>query len=147
MTKIVGKIADIIPELLKLDMNKTFVCEVKEPKSKRSIEQNKLLWVLINKIAKETYQDDMEVYCTALERADAKSDYFITATVTENELRKCFRGVKFIRKQEINGKEFDVYKVYFGSSKMTIKEMNELLEIVFQMCSELGIATMEDLYE
>ena len=146
--KIAGTInKDIIPELLKLDMDKLYVCEIKEPKSKRSIEQNKLLWLLLHKIAKETYQDDMTVYCTALERADALSDYVITATDIEDSLRKSFRGVKFIRKQEVNGKECNVYKVYLGSSKMTIKEMNELLEIVFQMCSELGIATMEDFYE
>lgn len=145
--KIYGKIKEILPELLKLDMDKLFVVEVKEPKSKRSLEQNKLLWLLIHKIAKATYQDDMEVYCTALERADAKSDYVITATDMESALKKSFRGVKFIRMQEVNGKECYVYKVFLGSSKMNVSEMNELLEIVYQMCSELGIPTMEDLYE
>lgn len=145
--KYYGTIKEIISELLKLDMDKQYQVEVKEPRSKRSIEQNKLLWKLVHSIAKETYQDDMEVYCTALERADALSDYVITVTDMEDALRKQFRGVKFIRKQEVNGKECNVYKVYLGSSKMTIKEMNELLEIVFQMCNELGIATMEDLYE
>lgn len=143
--KLSGKIPDIVPKLMKLDMNKIFVVEVKEPKSKRSLEQNKLLWKLINKIAKKTYQDDMTIYCTALERADALSDYVITATDMEKDLRKSFRGVKFIRMQEVNNKECYVYKVYLGSSKMTIKEMNELLEIVFQMCAELEIPTMEDL--
>ena len=142
--KIYGFIKDIIPELLKLDMNKNYLVEVKEPKAKRSLEQNKLLWELVHKIAKETYQDDMEVYCTALERADALSDYVITATDIETSLRKSFRGVKFIRKQEVNGKECNVYKVYIGSSKMSVKEMNELLEIVFQMCAELQIPTEED---
>lgn len=145
--KLYGKITEIVPELMKLDMNKLFQIEIKEPKSKRSLEQNKLLWELVHKIAKHTAQDDMEVYCAALERADALSDYIITATDIEKALRKSFRGVKFIRMQEVNGKECYVYKVYIGSSKMTIKEMNELLEIVFQMCAELGIPTMEDLYE
>lgn len=145
--KYYGTIKEIISELLKLDMDKQYHVEVKEPKTKRSLEQNKLLWKLVHKIAKETQQDDMEVYCTALERADALSDYVITATDMEDALRKQFRGVKFIRKQEVNDKECNVYKVYLGSSKMTIKEMNELLEIAFQICSELGVATMEDLYE
>lgn len=145
--KIYGQIKDIVQELFKLDMDKQYLIEIKEPKSKRSLEQNKLLWMLIHKIAKETYQDDMEVYCTALERADAKSDYVITAIDMEDALRKSFRGVKFVRMQEVNGKECYVYKVYIGSSKMNTKEMNELLEIVFQMCGELGIPTMEDLYE
>lgn len=145
--KINGKIPDIVKELMKLDMDKLYTCEIKEPKSKRSLEQNKLLWKMVHSIAKETFQDDMEVYCTALERADALSDYVITATDMENDLRKSFRGVKFIRMQEVNKKDCYVYKVYLGSSKMNVKEMTELLEIVLQMCSELGIPTMEDYYE
>ena len=67
--KITGQIKDIIPELLKLDMNTLYVCEVKQPKSKRSLQQNRLLWKLIHSIAKETAQDDLEVYCAVLERA------------------------------------------------------------------------------
>lgn len=146
--KLYGTIKEIAPELFKLDIDKQYIVEIKEPKSKRSLEQNKLLWQLIHKIAKETYQDDMTVYCTALERADAKSDYVITAIDMEEALRKSFRGVKFIRMQEVNGKECYVYKVYIGSSKMNTKEMTELLDIVFQICAELGIPTIEErLYE
>ena len=106
----VGLIKDIVSELLKLDMEKFYVCDIKEPKSKRSLEQNRLLWKLIHAIAKETNHDDMEIYCTALERADAKSDYIITAIDMEDALRKSFRGVKFIRMQEVNGKECYVFK-------------------------------------
>ena len=145
--KFYGTIKEIIPELMKLEMDKQYQVEIKEPKSKRSLEQNKLLWKLIHKIAKETGQTDNEVYCTALERADALSDYVITATDMEKALRKSFRGVRFVRMQEVNDKECFIYKVYIGSSKMNTKEMNELLEITFQICSELEIATMEDLYE
>ena len=145
MIKLSGRITDIIPELLKLDMDKLYVCEVKEPKSKRSLQQNRMLWQLIHFIAKEQHQDDMEVYCALLERADALSDYIITAYEIEDELRKCFRGVRFIRKQEVNGKECNIYKVYIGSSKMDTKEMTELLDIAIQLCAELGIQT--ELYD
>ena len=145
--KTAGKIKDIIADLLKLDMDKTYICEVKEPKSKRSLEQNKLLWKLIHRIAKETYQDDMTVYCAALERADALSDYVITAVDMEEALRKSFRGVKFIRMQEVNGKDCFVYKVYLGSSKMNTSEMTELIEITMQVANELGIDLREEWYE
>ena len=141
--KTAGKIKEIITDLLKLDTEKFYICEIKEPKSKRSLEQNKLLWKLIHLIAKETYQDDMDVYCGVLERADALSDYVITAVDMEDALRKSFRGVKFIRKQEVNNKECFVYKVYLGSSKMNTSEMNELIEITMQVCSEYGIDTRE----
>ena len=145
--KLYGKVDELIPELLKLDREKKYTCEIKEPKSKRSLDQNRLLWRLVHKIAKATDHDDMEVYCTALERADALSDYVITAQDMENSLRKSFRGVRFVRMQEVNGKECFVYKVYLGSSKMSVQEMTELLNIVFQICGELHIPTEEDLYD
>lgn len=137
--KITGTIKDIVPELLKLEMDKLYVCEIKQPKSQRSLQQNKLLWKLIHNIAKATYQDDMDVYCGILEKADALSDYVITAIEMEDALRKSFRGVKFIRTQEVNGKECYVYKVYLGSSKMDTKEMTELLDITLQICGDLGL--------
>lgn len=142
-----GKVKDIIADLLKLERDKYYICEIKEPTSKRSLEQNKLLWSLIHRIAKETYQDDMDVYCAVLERADALSDYVITAGDIEKTLRKSFRGVKFIRMQEVNGRDCYVYKVYLGSSKMSTKEMNELIEITMQVANELGIDTREEWYE
>ena len=145
--KTAGKVKDIITDLLKLDMDKIYVCEIKEPKSKRSLEQNKLLWMLIHRIAKETYQDDEDVYCAVLERADALSDYVITATDMGEALRKTFRGVKFVRMQEVNGKDCYIFKVYLGSSKMNTSEMNELIEITMQVCAELGIDTREEWYE
>ena len=145
--KTAGTVKQIIADLLKLDMDKTYICDIKEPRSKRSLEQNKLLWKLINRIAKETYQDDMTVYCAVLERADALSDYVITATDMQDTLRKSFRGVKFIRMQEVNGKDCFVFKVYLGSSKMNTSEMTELIEITMQVASELGIDTREEWYE
>ena len=86
----------------------------------------------------------MEVYCEALERADALSDYIITATEMEDALRKTFRGVKLIRKQIVNDKVCNIYKVYLGSSKMTIKEMSELLDITKMMCAEFNIPIIEE---
>ncbi len=144
--KTVGLVKQIVTELFKLDMDKVYICEIKELKSKRSLEQNKLLWKLIHRIAKETFQSDEDVYCAVLERADALSDYVITATDMGDALRKTFRGVKFIRMQEVNGKECYVWKVYLGSSKMNTSEMNELIEIAMQICSELGIDTREEWY-
>lgn len=137
--KITGLITDIVKKLMEMDLTKVYVVDIKEYRHKRSIEQNKKLWYLIHKIAKTTSSDDMQVYCGILEKADVKSDYLITAINMENELKKSFRAVKFIRMQEVNGKECYVYKVYIGSSKLDTKEMSELLDIVLNICGELGI--------
>lgn len=144
---IYGTVKEIIPKLLDLDNSTPYLISIKEPKAKRSLEQNKLLWKLIHLIAKEIYADDMEIYCTVLERADALSDYVITATDMGEALRKTFRGAKFVRMQEVNGKECFVYKVYLGSSKMNTKEMTELLDVTLQLCGELGIDIREEWYE
>lgn len=147
MIRFSGKIKDIIDELMKLDKEEVYLCEIKEPKSKRSIEQNKMLWQLIHSIAKATHQDDMDVYCGCLERADVLSDYLFTENDIEDELRKRFRGVRFMCRQDMNGKECNVYKVYMGSSKMDTKEMSELIDITMQIASECGIDARGILYE
>ena len=77
----IGTQKQAITWLLEQDNTKFF--EVKEKKTTRSLQQNKLLWELIHKIAKQQNQEDMEVYCALLERADAKSEYIITATEME----------------------------------------------------------------
>lgn len=122
-----------------MDMDKYFEVSIKEPSNKRSLQQNRLLWKVIHLIAKETQQDDNEVYCAMLEKADALSDYIITAVEMEDALRKSFRGIRFMRTQEVNGKDCYIYKVYLGSSKMNTKEMNELLDITLKVANDLGI--------
>ncbi len=133
--KYYGTIKDIIPELLKLDMDKVYTAEVKEPKSKRSLEQNRLMWKLVHEIAEYTGQDDYEVYVAALERADAKSEYMATKVDLLIPLRESFRAVQFMG---MNGQMY-VYKVYIGSSKMNTEEMTKLIDILNVLSAELGV--------
>lgn len=144
MVELYGTVKEIIPKLLDLDNEQKYLFIIKEPYKKRSLDQNRLFWKLVHRVAKETFQSDEDVYCAVLERADALSDYVITATDMGEALRKTFRGVKFVRMQTVNGKDCFVYKVYLGSSKMNTTEMNELIEITMQVCSELGIDTREE---
>lgn len=137
--RIVGSINDILIQLALFPNDKDYVCDIAEAKSKRSIEQNKMLWELIHKIATKTHNEDIDVYCSLLEKTDAKSEYIITAEDLEQELKKSFRGVKFIRMQEVNGKDCYVYKVYIGSSKMNTAEMTALLDMALNICAEYGI--------
>lgn len=139
--KIVGKINDIVDKLYQLNTDKVYIVEIKQQNSQRSLQQNKYLWKLIHLIAEYTCQDDMDIYCTLLERADAKSDYILARPGIETYLRENYRGVKFIRQVETQGQIYSVYKIYFGSSKMTKREMNKLLDIAIQICSELDIPT------
>lgn len=135
----IGNALEVINWIYTQDKDKLF--EVKLRKNQRSLQQNKMLWELIHKIAQEQGCDDMEVYCNLLEATDAKSDYVITSSEMEDSLRKSFRGVKFIRIQQVNNKDCYVYKVYLGSSKMNTKEMTQLLDKVLDWCAYLQIPT------
>lgn len=122
-----------------LNQDISYQVEIKPYRSKRSLQQNSMLWKLISEIAQKTNQDDYEVYCALLERANALSDYVMTEKEISEEMKLCFRGVKFMRVMQINGKDRYIYKVYLGSSKMNTKEFTELLDEAIKLASEVGI--------
>ena len=140
--KLVGTTDKLITELLKLDRDKVFSMEVKEPKNKRTLRQNAYMWKMINEIAKIQHQDEMEVYCQALEEANAKFIWLKGFKETREKLLESFRAVKITRYDEDG---LAVFKCFYGSSKMDTKEMAELLEIVLHWATELGIPTLDDL--
>lgn len=130
--------------LNELDEEKTYSVEIKEIKSKRSLAQNRYLWLLLHEIdvainGKPT--DEMEVYTMCLERANAKFDYIGALPETEEALRENFRAIKYIKDIDLNGKQGKMYKVYIGSSKMDSKEMTTLIDTVLDVANEVGIDT------
>lgn len=117
--------------------------------SKRTNEQNKLMWALIHDIAvargTKRANDDYDIYIEALERAGAKFDYMQILPPAETLLKEHFRAVKFVNAFEQDGKIWHTYKVYYGSSKMNKEEMNILLETVMDMAEECGVHTVLDI--
>lgn len=121
---------------------------INEPKSKRSLEQNAMLWSLLTKLAEKTAgtknPDTINaLYCTVLEEANVQSSYIIAPPETEKKLKQTFRAIREIGKREINGKSGILYQVFVGSSKFTTKEMSEFIDIVLDKCAEFGIYDQE----
>lgn len=118
--------------------------EITKVKSKRSVEQNRLLWALLADIDKARNgwraNDELAVYTEALERAGAKYEYIACLDKAEDMLRKAFRAVQFVRVYDA-GKNVNQYKCYYGSSKMTTAEMAMLIETVLDMAAECGVET------
>lgn len=123
--------------------------EIKAYKSKRSLEQNRLLWALLEKMAKavscrNTTVTREECYCLMLEEAGVKYELLYALPQAENELRKSFRAVRNTGEIEIiNGKEYAVYQCFVGSSKFNTKEMTELIEAVLDKLVMLGVYDSE----
>ncbi len=133
---------------IELDVDKEYMIEIREVRSKRTIQQNKYMWALIREIANnETIkQNETEIYSLALEEADAKYIYLLGVPEVEDELKKNFRAVRVVRTTVENGKEFIVYKCFIGTSKMDTKEMTRVLEIIIAWAKELGIETNEEYF-
>lgn len=128
-----------------LETDKDYIFEIKEVKSKRSLQQNKYMWALIHELSHHENMNntEVEIYTLALEEANSKYIYLLGTPEAEEELRKNFRAVKVVRPTIENGKEFIVYKCFIGTSKMDTKEMTKVLDIIIAWAEELGIDTNE----
>lgn len=133
-------------EMLKeLEQEKVFSIDIKEAKSHRTIQQNKYLWALLSDIDKRVNgsrsNDEWEIYVNALERAGSKYEYMVCVAEAEALLKENFRAIRFIKHVDVNGKEGNMYKCYYGSSKMDKKEFALLIDTVLDMAQEVGIET------
>ena len=118
--------------------------EVKQYKSKRSLEQNRLLWALLSKMAEaisgtSTRTTTEECYCDMLEEANVECDYILALPEAENRLHKAFRAIRKIDEREVNGKVLNMYQCFVGSSKFNTKQMTDLIETVLDRLAELGV--------
>ena len=128
-------------EQAKLLEQKDYGLEVRDVKSKRSIQQNNYMWALIREIA-QAYgdSDEMDVYCHALTKANVKYTYILTdPKIKLDDLRSNFRAVQLISKVDVNGKEANQYKVFIGSSRFSTDEMSRLIDSLLEMASELDL--------
>lgn len=127
-----------------LDKSMTYRFSATPLKSKRSLEQNRLLWSMIHEIAVarsgERANDDMDIYIEALEKSGAKCTYIGALPEIEDELKKKFRAIQLINSFVTEkGVTMNQYKVYYGSSTMNTQEMAKLLDTVLDMASQEGV--------
>lgn len=129
-----------LPYNVSLELGKDYNIDIKPYKSSRSLEQNALLWGLIQQISDETGNDPMDVYVSALENANAKFEWLYGLPETEERLKKVFRAVKPMGTcLSPKGKEMIAFKCWVGSSKFDTKEMTKLIDYVMRIASELNI--------
>lgn len=128
----------------KLEAGKLYSLDIKEYKSNRSLEQNRLMWAIIQQIASVTKMDEMDIYIAGLLHAKAKYTFLGGLEEVENELKKNFRAVKaYGTFKTEEGKELIRYQCFYGSSKFNTKEMTTLVNYFTGKAYELGIETEE----
>lgn len=124
--------------------------DAKKHHDSRTNRQNRMLWSLMTQISlvvnhSKRKEDVENIYADLLEKANI---IYIDLPVIEESawvLREQFRLV--IKKQEKStdkkGKKYQWYRCYVGSSSFDTKEMNQLLDIALDRCTELGIEDSE----
>lgn len=133
-------------ELKSLDPFKDYSIEIKQIKSKRSLQQNRMLWGLIGLIdekenGRRTAEGSEGIYITLLEMADAKVDFIAALPETEKMLRQSFRAIKLVQPFRQGGQQMNLYKVVSGSSKMNTTEMGALIDTTLDYAARQGIDT------
>ena len=118
--------------------------EIKKVKDIRSLQQNKYFWLLLTEIAKElNYDNDIYlIYCDIIENTSEAFTFVETTEEAVEILKKSFRAVRMIKETEHlspRNKPMNIYKCFYGSSKMNKKEMSLLIDGALDIASKTNI--------
>jgi len=135
------KIDKILPLIFRLDKDTIYDVKINKHREKRSLNANAYLWKLVTEIGNILNKSKEEVYLQML------TDYGqseMISILSEINVKGYFKYYKLAGTSILNGKEFNHYKIYKGSSEYNTKEMSILLEGAVQEAKNLGIKTKED---
>lgn len=135
------KIDKILPLIFRLDKDTLYDVKITKHKEKRSLNANNYLWKLVTEIGNLLNKSKEEIYLQML--IDYGQSEMISI-LSEIEVKGYFKYYKLAGSSMLNGKLFNHYKVYKGSSDYDTKEMSILLNGVVQEARNLGIKTKED---
>lgn len=133
----VGNVQELVNYLITQDREKVF--ELKEHKPKRTLSQNAYAWLLINQLGNKLGISKEDLYKQMLE------DYgqsIIVSLLDEINPEHYFKYYKQIGKGKTNGKGFNHFRVYKGSSEFNTLEMKWFLDGIIQECENVGIPTL-----
>lgn len=135
------KIDKILPLIFRLDKDTIYDVKINKHREKRSLNANAYLWKLVTEIGNILNKSKEEVYLQML--IDYGQSEMISI-LSEINVKGYFKYYKLAGTSILNGKKFNHYKIYKGSSEYNTKEMSILLEGAVQEAKNLGIKTKED---
>lgn len=137
-----GKIEKFLPLIFRLDKDTVYDVKIDKHREKRSLNANAYLWKLVTEMGNILNKSKEEIYLQML------IDYGqseMVSILSEIEAKGYFKYYKLAGTSILNGKEFNHYKIYKGSSEYDTKEMSILLNGVVQEAKNLGIKTKDDI--
>ena len=127
----------IIEWLFNQERDKVF--EIKEYKPKRSRNSNSYAWELLTQIANTVRKSKEEVYLDMLKHYGQSEIVSMLSSINPSGY---FKYYELIGTGKVNGKDFNHYKIFKGSSEFDSKEMSIFLDGIIQEAENLGIPTL-----
>lgn len=129
-----GTIEQIIKWLFNQDKDKLYT--IQEYKEKRSLNANNYAWKLITEIGNRINLSKEEVYLKMLESYGQSE---MISVVSDIDVTGYFKYYKLAGSSELNGKIFNHYIIYKGTSEYNTKEMSIFIDGVVQEAKQLDI--------
>lgn len=142
----IGNAKEII-DFLYEEEDREKIFEIKEYKSRRSLNANSYAWVLCREIAKKMHITKEDVYKKVIiEMGDFEVVPVKEVAVNRFVSAWCKKGIGWIC--EVGESKLEGYKnitLYYGSSVYDTKQMSLLIEKLVEDAKALGIVTLDEL--
>lgn len=120
-------------------------CEisVKKYREKRSLDANAYLWALITKIANALRESKEDIYLDCLKAYGQGGAVSVEQKYAE-DFKRSYKYNEHLGTSELNGKTFEHFRFWVGSSEYNTEEMSILIDGVVREAKNLGIETMPE---
>lgn len=144
----------LIPELVKdfrkliADGKDKLTLTVKQYRKNRSLDQNRLMWALLEIMAQEMNGGRTggvtawDCYLDMIDKYGAKFEYLECQTEAFPSLKNMFRALKVVEERPTKGTY--MCKAYVGSSEYDTKEMTMLIDGIFDELAQMGVDADKD---
>ena len=116
-----------------------YMVEIKEYRNDRSIQQNRMMWALLEIMARAQGTTSWDCYIDVLERFGARYEFLMVLPQAVPMVKKQFRAIREVEYREYNGVTMTVLKCYYGSSTFDTKEFTMLIEGILDLLAEMDI--------
>ena len=114
---------------------------IKRYREKRSLDANAYLWALIGKIGDALRESKEEIYFDMLKRYGQGGAVSVEQKYAE-DFKRSYKYNDFLGSSTLNGKTFQHFRFWVGSSEYNTEEMSILIDGVVREAKDLGIETM-----
>lgn len=114
---------------------------IKRYREKRSLDANAYLWALVTKIANALRESKEDIYFDMLKRYGQGGAVSVEQKYAE-DFKRSYKYNEYLGASDLNGKTFEHFRFWVGSSEYDTEEMSILIDGVVYEAKNLGIETM-----